>query len=99
MARYIDADKLKDAFHTDTEHLQSRDEHLFDLIMIEIEDAPTADVVEVKHGYWTLARSGRKVVCSCCEKPALFEKKTYHTLLCSEYCPYCGAKMDGGKEE
>ena len=47
MARYIDADKLKDAFHTDTEHLQSRDEHLFDLIMIEIEDAPTADVAEV----------------------------------------------------
>lgn len=47
MARYIDADKLKDAFHTDTEHLQSRDEHLFDLIMIEIDEVPTADVVEV----------------------------------------------------
>ena len=47
MERYIDADKLKDAFHTDTEHLQSRDEHLFDLIMIEIDEAPTADVVDV----------------------------------------------------
>lgn len=47
MARYIDADKLKDAFHTDTEHLQSRDEHLFDLIMFEIDETPTADVVEV----------------------------------------------------
>lgn len=46
MPRYIDADKLKVAFHADTEHLQSRDEHLFDLIMFEIDEAPTAVVVE-----------------------------------------------------
>lgn len=56
------------------------------------------DFVEVKHGIWTLARSGRKVVCSCCETPAPFKKKeTYHALWSSEYCPHCGAKMDGGK--
>ena len=57
---------------------------------------PTADVAEVKHGSWTFARSGRKVVCSCCEMPAPFDKKVgYHTLWSSPYCPNCGAKMDG----
>ena len=45
MARYIDADKLKEAFHTDTEHLQSFDEHLFHLFLMEIDEAPTTDVV------------------------------------------------------
>lgn len=65
-----------------------------------IDSLPTADVEEVKHGTWTLARSGRKVVCSCCETPAPFKKnETYHTLLRSNYCPNCGAKMDGGKTE
>ena len=43
--RYIDADKLKEAFHTDTEHLQSFDESLFHLLLFEIDEAPTEDAV------------------------------------------------------
>ena len=97
MARYIDADKLKDAFHTDTEHLQSRDEHLFDLIMIEIEDAPTADVVEVKHGEWLEVDSdvGWELVrCSSCGK----EQSLFQDEEKPLYCPRCGAKMDGERK-
>ena len=49
-------------------------------------DAPTADVVEVEHGYWRL----ETVVCSVCNEKS---NGTYN------YCPHCGAKMDGGKVE
>ena len=44
----------------------------------------TADVAEVKHGEWFL--DGR---CSEC----LVNPLTTH----KNYCPNCGAKMDGGK--
>ena len=93
MARYIDADKLKDAFHTDTEHLQSRDEHLFDLIMFEIDEAPTADVEEVKHGEWI----DNEIPCSMLSKCSLCGYPCGAYTL--NYCPNCGAKMDGGKTE
>lgn len=47
MARYIDADKLKEAFSTDTQHLSTFDPSLYDLIVLDIDEAPTADVEEV----------------------------------------------------
>jgi hypothetical protein len=60
---------------------------------------PTADVVKVKHGEWTHTdkadRWHSKDECSECH---------YHTfdridLTHFNYCPNCGAKMDGGKAE
>ena len=57
----------------------------------EIEDAPTADVVPVVHGRWvTQYRSGTPVaegyVSTCCD---MWNNRK------SDYCPSCGAKMDG----
>ena len=48
--------------------------------------APTVDAVPVKHGEWTVIDGC--VSCSVCGEP------------CMEfnYCPNCGAKMDGWKE-
>ena len=56
---------------------------------------PTADVVEVKHGYWQKHyKSGTTVsdgfVSSCCDM--WNERKT-------SYCPNCGAKMNKGEDE
>ena len=67
-------------------------------ILAEIEYAPSADVVEVKHGEW---KQGVPYVCSICGKPAPDEKNTDEKYSCwlSPYCPHCGAKMDGGKKE
>ena len=71
---------------------------------------PTADVVEVKHGKWIMdeierQRFGKwgypedhKHYCSCCNKEGLHN---YGDDCCdswwylSDYCPNCGAKMDG----
>lgn len=52
----------------------------------KVNEQPTADVEEVKHGEWLL--DGR---CSECLANPLTTHKSY--------CPHCGAKMDGGKEE
>ena len=64
-----------------------------DDMQIAIEDAPTVDAVEVVHGRWVLQRyyAGMRkgmmarVICSECGYP---NEKT-------NYCPSCGAKMDG----
>lgn len=57
-------------------------------------EAPTADVVEVKHGEWitpTKIKSMNIAVphCSLCGN-----------VPCDKafYCPYCGAKMDGATD-
>lgn len=56
-----------------------------------LKDTPTADVVEVRHGYWIDGKCGyykicRYKICSECNQIADF---------CFDYCPNCGAKMDG----
>lgn len=64
----------------------------------EIEDIvneiPAADVVEVKHGKWVKqGYEGIMTYCSECLHRALFNN--HHELILSNYCPNCGAKMDG----
>ena len=50
---------------------------------------PTADVVEERHGVWVKTSYPEVHRCSCCNKPS----NTSHGL--HNYCPECGAKMDG----
>ena len=62
-----------------------------------IESAPTADVAEVKHGEWKESDIVYyRPHCSLCDYEhfvgAFYQYST-------NYCPRCGAKMDGGKEE
>lgn len=59
-----------------------------------LEKLPTADVAPVVHGRWvTHYRSGTPVaggyVSTCCD---MWNNRK------SDYCPNCGAKMDGGAE-
>ena len=61
---------------------------------------PTADVVEVKHGYDT--GNANIFECSVCGYGVddIYEadEKNYPVWKFN-YCPHCGAKMDGGKAE
>lgn len=59
-----------------------------------IKAAPAADVAQVVHGRWvTHYRSGTPVaegyVSTCCD---MWNNRK------SDYCPNCGAKMDGGAD-
>ncbi len=53
---------------------------------------PTADVAPVRHGYWI--NENFYTHCSACGKMAIYDK--YGQEVESDYCPNCGAKMDGG---
>ena len=61
------------------------------------EKCPTADVVEVKHGYWEFKPSGHYShvgsFCSVCGKKSGIGGIRENQL--KPYCPNCGAKMDG----
>ena len=63
-----------------------------------IEDAPLVDVAPVRHGAWIDPEDNDghtewhcsycgDVVCTICGYPS------------ANYCPNCGAKMDGGEEK
>ena len=48
----------------------------------------SAEVAEVKHGYWFTDYARQPmVVCSNCDKSNNYNR--------SKYCPHCGARMDG----
>lgn len=64
--------------------------HLFDI--------PTADVAEVKHGYWKeyYTCGAYRYDCSNCNERFMMKERC-KTL--PKYCSDCGAKMDGGNAE
>ena len=73
-------------------------------IIRKIEDAPTVDAVEVVHGHWISLTdcSNAGVYCSICYKKVWKEDYAWcnrKNKLRSNYCPNCGAKMDGGLYE
>lgn len=89
--RLIDANALgRDAFHIKQFGKGIRCVVDWD----DIEAAPTVDAVEVVHGHWIFKhnpiddpkRYFTRIVCSNCN---------LHTGQKSNYCPQCGAKMDG----
>ena len=61
-------------------------------VMEEIEDMPTIDAVEVVHGRWEWCREENCVICSECKDEHYIG--AFHQYS-KNYCPNCGAKMDG----
>lgn len=80
--RLIDADAL-------LEKMKKTDRYFN--IKFDIEDAPTVDADIVCHGRWKVWYHGKKggfsYTCSECG---------IHADETSDYCPKCGARMDGG---
>ena len=90
MAEYYEKETLLDFVKNYTPHFG--DTTSLRCVERAIKNAPTADVVEVVHGYWkeTITHNGctwdSDCVCSVCGKSG-------HP--CNNYCEECGAKMDG----
>ena len=74
-------------------------------VLREIRHQPTLDLAPVVHGEWideiepnAVTASGREVHvfrCSACDFTWANKTTVLHYF---KYCPNCGAKMDGGKE-
>lgn len=63
-----------------------------------ISQTPAADVVEARHGRWlTTDAYPHHLYCSVCYKTYAKNAKWVNELdLPTNYCPNCGAKMEGG---
>ena len=67
-----------------------------------LEEVPTADVVEMKHGEW-IAKASTHIS----KRGRLINYDRYKCSVCGawngrhkpDYCPHCGAKMDGRRTE
>lgn len=91
MAEYIEREAAEDAVG---------EAHLKGLNPVwAVRDVPTADVVPVVHGRWSESKEHFYLNNGC---------KEWINFYCSEcdapnnsptdYCPHCGAKMDGGAD-
>lgn len=70
-------------------------------VLREVSDAPAADVAPVVHARWISWEEAGNFVpspdrheCSVCHDAAQVLVNGFELL--SDYCPNCGAKMDGG---
>lgn len=63
-------------------------------IVTALEEAPTADVVEVRHGEWVFGKLGGRYawVCSLCGAGFTGENAEWIAKE-HNFCPKCGAKM------
>ena len=95
MNRYINAGELLELYDIDLGGLETDKPWTIPLEVVKqnIKDMPSADVVEVRHakdiGYED--SYGWKDVCSLCGCEFRVSKS-------ANYCPNCGAKMDGESE-
>lgn len=98
MGRYIDVDKeIREINEVilEKEYAGKADEfttYCFRVFANVLSKTPTADVQEVRHGYWidTTTYCG-EFTCSICKETCVTNRYNY--------CPHCGAKMDKEKEE
>ena len=91
---YVEKEKVleiaKDKYYSDFHKSMADLTSLRELL----EDTPAADVVEVRHSYWQCSNvrmSSRDITCRYCHRTETISngKEDF------EYCPHCGAKMDG----
>ena len=94
MVRYIDADKLAEkikqcAAFRNLKSYYFESNIIKNVLLDLIDNQPTADVAEVKHGEWDVnvgMNFNKERICPICKKRI---ESNYW-----EFCSHCGAKMD-----
>ena len=89
MSKYINANELK--LILNREHLNYSQMIEKKFVLNAIDEMPSADVVEVKHGHWELQETDElwldcEWICSECKERNDSYNKT-------NFCPNCGADM------
>lgn len=100
--RPIDANELLECLRIAKKHFEDKGDMLLmfrvDQMLSVLETdgvMPTLDYAPVRHGEWMDIGLGfmMMLTCSNCGKQAIIAQDPY------PYCPNCGAKMDGGKND
>ena len=69
--------------------------HLTNYATLILREAPTIDVALVRHGRWVSVPHKLARVCSVCNRDEPYKFADIDADV-YDYCPSCGAKMDGG---
>ena len=92
MVEYIEREDLLELYRMDDPVLNENGHVPLPVIRQNIMDIPAADVAPVRHGQWeTISDRPDSLICSVCKCGFDMWKHDPHN-----YCPNCGAKMDGG---
>lgn len=86
--RLIDADNLTELCDIMADKFEGIGEGIWHQFRATVEWCPTIEANPVRHGRWDRDMGG--VWCSVCGEYSEGEW---------DYCPYCGAKMDGSEGE
>ena len=107
MARYYDLNILAELIKARADMLIEGKQEYYH-IAGWLDKLPSADVAEVKHGEWRDRYNNKHdnhlYECSACGGKALYEfyenelGQTKLKQVLSNYCPNCGAKMDGSNK-
>lgn len=103
MSDYIDRNRLKQGIQEDAmTALQGWDSSLMDLVMLDIDEIPAADVEPVRHGRWEGYTHSRYCGIDKHGEPIYRDGTVYYcsnpkcrrkTVIKENFCPSCGAKM------
>lgn len=69
--------------------------HLTNYATLILREAPTIDVAPVRHGRWVSVPHKLARVCSVCNRDEPYKFADIDADV-YDYCPSCGARMDGG---
>ena len=95
MDEYIKREDLLELYRMDDPVLNENGHVPLPVIRQNIMDIPATDVAPVRHGQWeTNSDRPDSLICSVCKCGFDMWKHDPHN-----YCPNCGAKMDGGKND
>lgn len=68
--------------------------HLTNYANLILREAPTIDVAPVRHGQWVSVPHKLARICSVCNRDEPYKFADIDADV-YDYCPNCGAKMDG----
>lgn len=68
--------------------------HLTNYATLILREAPTIDVALVRHGQWVSVPHKLARICSVCNRDEPYKFADINADV-YDYCPNCGAKMDG----
>lgn len=68
--------------------------HLTNYATLILREAPTIDVAPVQHGRWVSVPHKLARICSVCNRDEPYKFANINADV-YDYCPNCGAKMDG----
>lgn len=95
--RLIDGDALKNKMQEQQKYGSVADSRGRAKAIVEVIHAPTVEAEPVKHGRWIysgIVKNDDVYNCSQCDSNFVFRDRLLY-----DYCPDCGARMDGDNDD